>query len=213
VVQLLREFSQTGGTQAVFAERSRRTESFTFRLFYHVYKTLHRSLTGVSVRVGNFSVLPRAHLGALVVTSELWNHYAAALFNSKLPFTMVPIARGYRIAGVSQMNFVGLVTHGLSAISVFGDRAGVRIMIACMAGSLLAGAGIVAVVLVRLLTSQAIPGWATYAAGALAILMVQFLAIAASFTFATLSGRTSVGFIPLRDCPLFVEETTAVHPL
>src|ERR1700756_124765 len=75
VVQLLRAFN---GTSAIFAERSRRTESTVFRLFYIAYKLLHRALTGVSVKVGNFSILPARYLHNLVVMSELWNHYAAA---------------------------------------------------------------------------------------------------------------------------------------
>jgi hypothetical protein len=37
------------------------------------------------------------------------------------------------------MNFVALVSHGLSAISVFGDIVGVRLMAWSLAGSLLAG--------------------------------------------------------------------------
>jgi len=87
VVQLLRAYFDNHGAQAIFAERSRRSESFVFRSFYHLYKILHRSLTGIRVRVGNFSILPSPHLNTLVVMSELWNHYAAAVFRSNLPFT------------------------------------------------------------------------------------------------------------------------------
>jgi len=131
-LQLLRAFS---GTTAIFAERSRRTESFVFRLFYQFYKLLHRMLTGISVRVGNFSILPSRYLSTLVVMSELWNHYAAAVFRSGLPFTTTPIPRGYRITGTSSMNFVSLTAHGMSAISVFGDVVGVRLLIGSLAGS------------------------------------------------------------------------------
>jgi len=38
----------------------------------------------------------------------------------RLPFTAIPIPRGHRIAGESKMNFVSLIVHGMSAISVFG---------------------------------------------------------------------------------------------
>src|ERR1700691_6805880 len=58
VAQLLRAYSDAHGAKIVFAERSRRSESFVFRSFYHLYKFLHRCLTGISVRVGNFSILP-----------------------------------------------------------------------------------------------------------------------------------------------------------
>ncbi len=115
-LQLLQRFSETGGTIAIFAERIRRSESRVFRAFYFFYRTVHLMLTGLKVRVGNFSVLPRQDLSTLVVLSELWNHYAAAVFYSRLPYSLSPIPRGHRIAGVSKMNFVALVTHGLSAI-------------------------------------------------------------------------------------------------
>jgi hypothetical protein len=131
-------------------------------------------LTGISVRVGNFSILPRSYLGTLVVLAELWNHYAAAVFRSQLRFTMIPIPRGRRIAGTSRMNFVSLVTHGLSAVSVFADVVGVRLLIGSLAGSMIAAIGIVIVVVIRLFTNQAIPGWA-HTIGTLIIILIQLV--------------------------------------
>jgi polyisoprenyl-phosphate glycosyltransferase len=212
MAQLLRAYSDSHGAKAIFAERSRRSESLVFRSFYYLYKFLHRSLTGISVRVGNFSILPSQYLNALVVMSELWNHYAAAVFRSNLPFTMIPIPRGTRIAGTSRMNFVALVSHGLSAISVFGDIVGVRLLLGSLAGALLAGLGMVLVAVIRLFTNRAIPGWATYATGIFAIIMIQLITIATSFTFFILSNRTSLGFVPLRDYSLFVEEAVDIYP-
>ena len=210
-LQLLRAFSDQGRAQAIFAERSRRVESILFRTFYRIYKSLHRVLTGISVRVGNFSILPRAHLSTIVTVPELWNHYAAAVFRSGLPLTLIPIPRGYRIAGKSRMNFVALVTHGLSAISVFGDIVGVRLLIGSLVGSLLAIVGILVVIMIRLFTNQAIPGWATYATGILAIILVQFITIATSFTFMILSTRTNLGFVPVRDYGLFIAEVMEIY--
>jgi hypothetical protein len=211
VAQLLRAYSDIHGGKAIFAERSRRSESFAFRSFYRLYKLLHRCLTGISVRVGNFSILPYTYLNTLVVMSELWNHYAAAVFRSRLPFTMIPIPRGSRIAGTSGMNFVALVSHGLSAISVFGDIVGVRLLIGALAGSFLACLGMVAVVMIRFFTDYAIPGWATYATGTLSIIAIQMITIATSFTFFVLSNRTNLGFVPLRDYSLFLEEAVDIY--
>ena len=212
VAQLLRAFVETEGTQVIFAERSRRLESISFRFFYWIYKRLHRILTGIDVRVGNFSILPANFLGTMVVLSELWNHYAAAVFRSRLPFSMTPIPRGQRIAGKSTMNFVALVTHGLSAIAVFGDVVGVRLLTGSLLGSMLAGLGILIVIGIRFLTRLAIPGWATYASGVLAIIMIQLITIATCFTFFVLANRTELGFVPLRDYAFFVEDTVTVFP-
>lgn len=71
VVQLLAAYLDNGGAKAVFAARSRRLESLLFRSFYVFYKFLHRGLTGISVRVGNFSILPSRYLGTLSVMPEL----------------------------------------------------------------------------------------------------------------------------------------------
>jgi hypothetical protein len=109
------------------------------------------------------------------------------------------------------MNFVALVTHGLSAISVFGDIVGVRLLIGSLVGSLLAMVGIFVVIMIRLFTNQAIPGWATYATGILAIILVQFITIATSFTFMILSTRTNLGFVPVRDYGLFIAEVVEIY--
>jgi glycosyltransferase involved in cell wall biosynthesis len=209
-VQLIRAFFASGGKTLIFAERARRAESFTFRAFYQVYKVLHRALTGVTVRVGNFSILPWSYLSTLTVLSELWNHYAAAVFSSRLTFTMTPIPRGRRIAGTSRMNFVSLVTHGLGAVSVFADVVGVRLLIGSAAVSILAVLGIIAVIAIRLFTDYAIPGWATYAVGVLSVILIQVMTIAACFTFFILSARTTQTFVPRRDALLFAKEVVIV---
>jgi glycosyltransferase involved in cell wall biosynthesis len=208
-LQLLTAFT---GEAAVFAKRSRRTESFTFRVLYRVYKLIHYLLTGVKVEVGNLSILPARYLGTLVVTSELWNHYAAAVIRSGLLMTTIPIPRGHRIAGTSKMNFVTLAAHGMSAISVYGDVVGVRVLVASLVGSLMAAAGIVVIILLRIFANRGVPGWASLFIGALAIIFIQFLSLALSFTFTFLSNRINLSFVPLRDYALFVAGVRDIWP-
>lgn len=210
VSELLQAFRQDHGALLIFAERSRRSDAFLFRCLYGAYKILHRLLTGLSVRVGNFSIVPPAYLNTLVVQSELWNHYAASVFRSKRPFRMIPIPRGRRIAGTSKMNFVALVAHGLSAISVFGDLVSTRLLIVSFVGFLLATGGMIALA-VGLFAHQAIPGWAVYATGGLAVIFMQFITMAAIFTFLMLANRTNLGFVPLRDCSLFIAEQVDIY--
>ena len=168
-------------------------------------------LTGVAVRVGNFSIMPFSYLRTLLVVSELWNHYAAAMHRAGLPFVMVPIPRGQRIAGRSTMNFVSLVTHGLSAISVFGDIVGVRLLIASVLGAFVAAVCVFIVIGIRFFTSYAIPGWATAAAGTLTVIVIQLMTVATSFTLFMLFSRFHIGFVPLRDSELFVAETVEIY--
>src|ERR1039458_7604798 len=96
---LAEKFHQDGQRSIVFAARAKRLERVMFRFLYHVYRLLHWSPTGDSVRVGNFSIIPFESLGRLVVVPEIWNHYAAAVIRSRLRFESIPIARGKRLSG------------------------------------------------------------------------------------------------------------------
>ncbi len=146
IPQLVEAFTAAAGKKVVFAARAKRSERLVFRVFYRLYRLIHFVLTGIRVRVGNFSLVPREALECLTIASELWNHYAAAIVKSRAPFSMVPLARGRRLAGHSTMNFTNLVTHGLSAISVFGDKVGVRLVCFSAALAALSLLGILAAV-------------------------------------------------------------------
>jgi glycosyltransferase involved in cell wall biosynthesis len=211
VPRLLGRLHELGGGTIVFAERTRRSESQTFRIFYSLYKILHRALTGQGVRVGNFSAIPRRRLASLSVVSELWNHYAAAVFRSRQPYCMIPTQRGRRLCGRSSMNFTALVMHGLSAISVHSDVVGVRLLMLTMLLALFALGGISATIIVRLTTDLVIPGWATYSVGLSLILLVQAVMAAFNFIFAILGGRQGTTFLPSRDYSFFVADLRTLH--
>src|SRR5438309_504196 len=83
----------------IFAERRRRGEDVAFQAFFAAYRWGHRLLTGMAVRVGNFSIVPAAQLERIVVVSELWNHYAAAVFQAGLPHETIPTRRLRRLTG------------------------------------------------------------------------------------------------------------------
>jgi polyisoprenyl-phosphate glycosyltransferase len=201
---LVEELARHGDSCIVFGARTKRLEHWGFQLMYRLYRLLHWLLTGVSVRIGNFSALPPSALPHLVVISELWNHYAAAVFRSRMPLRTLPLARGKRYCGKSWMNFSSLILHGLSAISVFSDIVGVRLLMATVMLMLLAGALVGVVLGVRFMTPLAIPGWATYAAGLLVVVLVQSLLLMLVSAFVILSMRSHVNVIPLRDAPVFI---------
>src|SRR5215831_10192822 len=60
-------------------------------------------------------ILPGDFVRRLIVSSHLWNHYAATVVRQRLRLTTVPTVRGRRYQGHSKMNFVSLVRHGISA--------------------------------------------------------------------------------------------------
>jgi polyisoprenyl-phosphate glycosyltransferase len=206
VPRLLACLDEHERSTVVFAERTRRSESVMFRLFYALYRWTHRLLTGIPVRVGNFSVIPFRMLRRLVVVSELWNHYAAAVFKSRLPRTTVPTQRTPRLAGKSRMNYVDLVMHGLSALSVHAELVGVRllvvtaIVVSVIVSALLGTAGL------RLFTPLTMPAWTATAVGVLLIVLLQVLAFTALFAFLVLHARSNPTFIPVRDYEYFVDQ-------
>jgi polyisoprenyl-phosphate glycosyltransferase len=212
VPRLLARFEQEGGDKIVFAERTKRSETIIFKIFYLIYRWLHFLLTGVHVRVGNFSVIPPARLQSLVTVSELWNHYAAAVFKSRQPRCGMPTQRAKRLSGRSRMNFVGLVIHGLSALSVFGETIGARLLILNSVVFLVGLIAIIATMVLRLGMNVGIPGWATNVVGILVIIMLQTLMLTVLFCFGILGGRQATAFIPRRDYSYFAGPARTIYP-
>lgn len=211
VPRLISRFRDLGEERVVFAERQRRSEGVLFTTMYHLYRLAHRVATGIAVRVGNFSVVPMHIARRLAVVSEMWNHYAAAVLHARLPIDMVPTVRGTRLHGRSRMNFVSLVGHGLSAMSVFSDRIGVRSLVVMMVMMLVLLLAFVATLAVRLLTTFAIPGWASIVLGLISVLLMQGLLLSAVFTFLIQLGRAGSSFLPARDYAWFVERETTLR--
>ena len=144
--------------------------------------------------------------------SELWNHYAAAVFKSRLPYVTIPTCRAPRLEGESRMNFVSLVTHGLSAISVFQDRVGVRLLLSVVVLMGATIAALAATIGIRLGTDWGIPGWATSTAALLIVILLQMCLLVGGFVVLTLGGRSSASFLPIRDCPYFVHQKIRLYP-
>jgi polyisoprenyl-phosphate glycosyltransferase len=211
VPRLLERLEEEGNETIVFAERVKRSESFVFRIFYVLFKLLHLVLTGKGVKVGNFSAIPRRRLSSLVVVAEIWNHYAAAIFRSRQPYCMIPTRRSRRLCGKSSMNFVSLVTHGLSAISVYSDVVGVRLLVLSIMLALLTFVGLLGAILVRFATNLAIPGWASYTVGILLVLFVQAIMAAFVFSFVILGARHGTTFLPRRDYFYFIGSISAYY--
>ena len=190
IVALLDKVRSAGGRDIVFAARGKRVETVAFRFLYQMYKLIHWAITGDTVRVGNFSAIPFHCLTQLSVTPEIWNHYAAGVIRSRLPFQTVPIARGRRYSGKSKMNFTSLLLHGLGAFYVYGDIVGARLLVAI--GAMIA-------VEVLFLPWVSIP-----ATLLVSLALIQSIPIALLLVFCVMGNRSN-GFLPIRDCPYFVD--------
>jgi polyisoprenyl-phosphate glycosyltransferase len=194
----------------LFAERRKRLEGLIFRGGYALYRFLHKMLTGVAVRVGNFSVVPYTALRRLTCMPELWNHYSGAVFKSRLEFDATPIDRGQRYRGQSHMNLVALVSHGLAGIASFHDAVATRILLANVAGVVVMLGALIALGITRFFTGVAIPGWAAYAAGLVLILLVQLVGLSFSLVFTLVTNRVNLLFLPARDYQFFVDRVESL---
>jgi polyisoprenyl-phosphate glycosyltransferase len=205
VAQLEAATPSTQVPPIIFAERTRRSESFGFRLGYHGYRVLHVLLVGRGIRFGNFSVIPRARLAGLTVEPMLWNHYAASVVASRLPISSLPTQRGTRLAGKSHQSFVKLVIHGLSALSCYNETIGVRLL---LISSILLGltlTGIIVTLVLRLATHLTILGWTSLFAGILLIFLFQIITLASNFTMQIISLRSAQPFLPARDYAWYID--------
>jgi polyisoprenyl-phosphate glycosyltransferase len=212
VPRLLQRCQEAEWRKIVFARRAKRNEGRAFQALYWLYKKMFRLLTGQSIGVGNFSIIPCSILRRLVSVSEIWNHYAVGVMKAKIPLVEIITNRGKRLAGKSRMDFASLVVHGLSAISVFGDVTGVRLLISTLLLMTLAILGIGVTFFIRLSTTLAIPGWATYLSTTLAVIALQSFILALGFIFLILNTRNSVGFVPSRDYIPFILSEQTIYP-
>jgi hypothetical protein len=211
VPRLLEALQRHDERSIVFAARMKRSESWLFLVFYALYRLAHRLLTGVSVRVGNFSAVPEAHLKRLTLLSEMWNHYAAAVFKSRTPYRTIPTHRAPRLAGRSRMNFVGLVAHGLSAISVFSEVVGVRLLLATSLFVTLTVVALLGLLAAVLVMGLSVPPWAYQLIGLLTLVLAQCLVLGVLFVLIILSGRSATGFLPVRDHAYFIDGLEALY--
>jgi len=195
----------------VLASRTKRSEGLAFRLGYSIYKIFYRILCGSSIRYGNFCVISAFQLSRLVCISDLWNHFAAGIMRSRLPYVAVPTERGTRFKGRSQMNMVSLIIHGLSAISVHLDTVAVRVIIGTLTMVVIATTGFLVVSLIRLLTDLAIPGWASTVGLSFLVIAIQGVLMSILLVFIVLNTRQQRTFIPQVDFKHYVRELNRVY--
>jgi len=115
--------------QVVVSQRKQRSESIFFKVFYYLYKFIFKILTGRKINFGNFSLISPKVLVKIINLPELWNNYPATILKLNPQIVYFESSRGKRYCGSSKMNFMSLLSHGLSATSVFLDSILIRLLI------------------------------------------------------------------------------------
>ena len=190
----------------IVARRGKRKEGLRFRISYVAYKFLFRTFVGRPISFGNFSFISCGYLRRLVLLPDLWNNLAAAMLRSRLPMHLVPVDRGRRYAGRSQMNFTSLVIHGFSAISAYAETIFVRLLMTSLVLTALTAVALVGTATLRLLMPQfATPGWATTVSFGMIIVLLQVLFVMLTSMLTLFNGRVQQLVVPIRDFAIYVE--------
>jgi polyisoprenyl-phosphate glycosyltransferase len=178
-----------GPSQSVaLALRTKRRESIGFKVMYRLFRILFRTLTGATVRSGNFAAMPGSLARRTLRHPSFDLAYSSAILTADIPIVYVPCERGERYQGRSRMTFSRLAMHGLRMLMPFTDRIAIRAL-AVFVFSLVLGISLALAVLgVKLFTDSAIPGWASFTA--LGSLIVSLVALGNFVTLFVLFSQT-----------------------
>lgn len=162
-----------GQRKVVLALRTKRREPLGFKILYRGFRLLFRSLTGATVRSGNFAVMPGSIAKRALLHPTFDLSYSSAILALDLPIEYVPCERGERYEGQSKMTYGRLAMHGLRMLMPFTDRIAIRALAAFVFFGVLGAMLALLVVCLKIFTSSSIPGWTSYIAlGALIVSLV-----------------------------------------
>jgi len=159
--------------RVVLALRTKRREPLGFKVLYRLFRLLFRSLTGATVRSGNYAAMPGSIAKRALLHPTFDLAYSSAILALDLPIEYVPCERGERYEGRSKMTYGKLAMHGLRMLMPFTDRIAIRALAAFVFFGVLGALLAFVVVCLKLFTSSSIPGWTSYIAlGALIVSLV-----------------------------------------
>lgn len=104
IPQLLDRFGE-GGAEIVVATRGHRTDNWTFKICYEIYKITFKMSTGKSLCFGTFSLLSNKAVQHILQEPSLPIHFPVTLLTSGLPISSVLIDRGQRYTFDSHIGF------------------------------------------------------------------------------------------------------------
>jgi hypothetical protein len=211
IPKLFRACQEQRDRKIVFAARTERSEGAAFVTMYTVYRYFYRALTGASIAVGNYCIVPWRLAERIVHISELWGHFPAAIMKAGIPFSTIPAARGRRLYGHSNMNIVRLLVHAANALAVHAETVAVRIILGAAGLAFAAAFLIVCLVALKAFTSIPALGWTSQIIGLVLILLFQIFMTVCMMTFTVISLRLRPPNMPAFEFEKFILEVERLY--
>lgn len=143
----------------VHVVRGKRNEGVFFRLSYYFYRLLFRAITNRNMNFGNYCMINRKILDAVVHTSFI--HFAAYLSKIKARHAYVTFDRRERIGGQSKMSTGSLVSHAFRSLTEYAESLLLLFLKLFIILAVVFSALIGYILYQKLFTDNAILGWAS----------------------------------------------------
>tara|TARA_B100000029_G_scaffold503750_1_gene581311 strand:+ start:558 stop:1442 length:885 start_codon:yes stop_codon:yes gene_type:complete len=121
--------SEENPDMTITGNRFKRSEGLIFKILYEIHKILTLIFTGKLIKFGNFTCLPKNDVKKLIQKAYLWNSYSSSVVRTIKERISISSTRGSRYVLPSKMNFLSLIFHSLSIISVFRNQVIIRSII------------------------------------------------------------------------------------
>ena len=153
------ELVSLADSPVVFVARGRRSESIGFKLGYWTYRRVFRFIAGRSISFGNYSMINRRVLEAVVDRSFV--HYAAFLSKQRVPARIIVRDRRPRTAGGTKMGFRSLSLHAFRSLIEYGEELVSIFLRGFIYLAVIFLLLFITILCIKLFTPYAIPGWAS----------------------------------------------------
>lgn len=150
------------GFDSVRVRRGKRSESLFFRAGAKVFYRLFNWFSGLQTDMGTFGLYSERVVSALREFPESARYYPGLVTLVGFKTAYIKIDRDARRAGESRVGYLKLLRLALLAMISFSSTPIHLVTLAGIGTSLVSAAAGVCVVLVRVFTTRAIPGWASY---------------------------------------------------
>jgi len=176
IKNLIEECKIFEGKNIIFAQRKKRYENFTFKLFYFIYKKIFKLLTGKIVDFGNFSCIPKNYLKKIALLPGLKLHYCCSVLKSNFSYKKISCNKGKRLFGGTNLSLSKHITHGLNSLSLFVDIIAAKIFFISILSILGLFLFSIIITISKIIFTSALVGWtSTMLMSILIIFSILFL--------------------------------------